>query len=82
MPSNSLPWDNLADQDGHVQKDFANGDLKRSEPFWRDHQQWLETCGYMLRPRYRPGWVPSWKGTNKSYLACEDGQTVHVRIAV
>ncbi|KAI0790923.1 kinase-like domain-containing protein [Abortiporus biennis] len=30
------------------------------EIFWRDHQQWLEESGYMLRPRYRPDWQPSW----------------------
>ncbi|KAJ6538807.1 kinase-like domain-containing protein [Mycena vulgaris] len=29
-------------------------------------------CGYMLRPRYRPGWVPSWKGTKKDKLELED----------
>ncbi|PSR72481.1 hypothetical protein PHLCEN_2v11648 [Hermanssonia centrifuga] len=27
---------------------------------WRDRQRFLESKGYMLRPRYRPGWVPSW----------------------
>ncbi|KAH9937748.1 kinase-like domain-containing protein [Amylocystis lapponica] len=52
-----------------------NGDLKPSEFFWRDHQQWLETHGYMLPSRYRPGWVPSWKETNKPYFSCEDGQS-------
>ena len=31
------------------------------EILWRDRQQYLESRGYMLRPRYRPGWQPSWK---------------------
>ncbi|KAL1713756.1 hypothetical protein EV715DRAFT_267062 [Schizophyllum commune] len=31
-----------------------------SERWWIDHQPWLESRGYMLRPRYRPGWEPSW----------------------
>ncbi|KAJ3480768.1 hypothetical protein NLI96_g8119 [Meripilus lineatus] len=34
--------------------------LEKDEVFWMEHQQWLEEKGYMLRPRYRPGWVPSW----------------------
>lgn len=32
-----------------------------SELFWKDRQQFLQSRGYMLRPRYRPGWIPSWK---------------------
>jgi hypothetical protein len=49
------------------------GQLFESEEYWRDHQQWLASCGYMLRPRYAPDWVPSWKGTKKIWLYCEDG---------
>ncbi|KAJ7129849.1 kinase-like domain-containing protein, partial [Mycena crocata] len=41
--------------------------------FWRDHQVWLERCGYMLRPRFRPGWVPSWIKTKEFQWMCEDG---------
>lgn len=28
-------------------------------------RRWLESpeqCGYILRPRYQPGWAPSWEG--------------------
>ncbi|KAJ2986092.1 hypothetical protein NUW54_g9905 [Trametes sanguinea] len=28
------------------------------------------------RPRFRPDWVPSWTGTNRNPLGCEDGQMV------
>lgn len=35
-------------------------ELTDAECWWRDHQNWLAERGYMLRPRYRPGWVPSW----------------------
>ncbi|KAL1661238.1 hypothetical protein GGF50DRAFT_129666 [Schizophyllum commune] len=31
-----------------------------SERWWINHRPWLESCGYMLRPRYQPGWEPSW----------------------
>lgn len=34
--------------------------LTKAECWWRDHQGWLAERGYMLRPRYRPGWEPSW----------------------
>lgn len=36
--------------------------LQKWEVWWRDHQEWLKGRGYMLRPRYRVGWVPTWKG--------------------
>ncbi|TBU31687.1 hypothetical protein BD311DRAFT_656397 [Dichomitus squalens] len=35
--------------------------LTKPEEWWRDRQAWLAERGYMLRPRYRPGWTPSWK---------------------
>ncbi|KAI1795565.1 kinase-like domain-containing protein [Ganoderma leucocontextum] len=38
-----------------------DSELPRPEAWWRDHQEWLAGRGYMLRPRYRPGWEPSWK---------------------
>ncbi|KAJ7141188.1 kinase-like domain-containing protein [Mycena epipterygia] len=41
--------------------DRRPGDLLPVECFWRDHQVWLEGCGYMLRDRYKPGWIPSWR---------------------
>lgn len=41
--------------------------LTPDEVTWRDKQPLLESAGYMLRPRYRPGWVPSWtKDDNKN----------------
>ncbi|KAK0464360.1 uncharacterized protein EV420DRAFT_1038122 [Desarmillaria tabescens] len=50
--------------------------LFSSEIFWRDHAAWLKECGYELRPRLRPGWVPSWTGTKKAPYNCEDGHRV------
>ncbi|KAJ7179552.1 hypothetical protein C8R46DRAFT_1160102 [Mycena filopes] len=38
-----------------------------------------ESCGYMLRPRYRPDWVPSWQGKDMSSVGCEDGLRLQVR---
>ncbi|EJF57684.1 hypothetical protein DICSQDRAFT_140238 [Dichomitus squalens LYAD-421 SS1] len=35
-------------------------ELTEPELWWRDHSEWLAERGYRLRPRYRPGWKPSW----------------------
>ncbi|TDL21468.1 hypothetical protein BD410DRAFT_749596 [Rickenella mellea] len=48
--------------------------LDVQEIWWRDHQQFLESRGYLLRPRFRPGWVPSWKGTDIIPMYCEDSR--------
>ncbi|KAJ7081129.1 kinase-like domain-containing protein [Mycena belliarum] len=50
----------------------ADGGLCFVELFWRDHQAWLQDCGYMLRPRYHPDWKPSWKPKDK-WSDMEDG---------
>ena len=57
--------------------------LAQLEIWWAERQKTLEQAGYMLRPRYLPDWRPSWTGTDKFYLLCEDGQpqTVGVSIA-
>ncbi|KIM88376.1 hypothetical protein PILCRDRAFT_255341 [Piloderma croceum F 1598] len=48
------------------------------EYFWVDHQPFLMSRGYRLRPRYDPKWVPSWKraegGKKILPLMCEDGR--------
>ena len=63
------------------------GDVPRTEPgsigphetWWVERQEALEQAGYMLRPRYRPGWKPSWAGTDKYHGNFEDGQSLLVR---
>ncbi|KAI0316323.1 hypothetical protein OF83DRAFT_1127544 [Amylostereum chailletii] len=39
---------------------------------WRDRQVFLQSKGYLLRPRLRPGWTPSWKTNGRSPIRCED----------
>ncbi|KAI0040984.1 hypothetical protein FA95DRAFT_1683498 [Auriscalpium vulgare] len=46
---------------------------------WRDRAYFLEDRGYLLRPRLRPGWQPSWVGTNKSPFDVEDGISTPLR---
>lgn len=50
------------------------GGIGGPEIWWAERQQILENAGYMLRPRYRPGWSPSWITTGKHYFNSEDGQ--------
>ncbi|EGO01511.1 hypothetical protein SERLA73DRAFT_103333 [Serpula lacrymans var. lacrymans S7.3] len=44
------------------------------ELWWCNHFQWLKDIGYLLRPRYAPGWVPSWRSSKKIWYRCEDAQ--------
>ena len=52
-----------------------HGEIAGPETWWAAHQEALEHAGYMLRSRYRPGWRPSWVGTNKDAFDSEDGQS-------
>lgn len=47
--------------------------LYETERWWKDRYSLFVEHGYELRPRLRPGWVPSWRGTNKLPFRCEDG---------
>jgi hypothetical protein len=42
------------------------------ELFWRDSYSWLKESGYLLRPRYSPGWTPPWKRDNPLKKAVSD----------
>jgi len=59
--------------------DLIFGTLKRHELAWVERQPMLERRGYMLRARLRPGWIPSWRGTEKHPLQCEDGLVLPMR---
>ncbi|KAI0774908.1 hypothetical protein BD413DRAFT_677962 [Trametes elegans] len=37
-----------------------------------ERQPYLQKHGYQLRPRYVPGWEPSWRGTRMDPTYCED----------
>ncbi|KAF8500106.1 hypothetical protein JB92DRAFT_897848 [Gautieria morchelliformis] len=46
--------------------------LQPTEIFWADQYRWLKSQGYLLRPRYHPNWIPTWKRTKKYVTDCED----------
>ncbi|KAI0771522.1 kinase-like domain-containing protein [Trametes elegans] len=52
------------------------------EEYWRDRQAFLESHGYMLRPRYKPDWRPSWKIRSISVLEAEDSIQFPLRRAI
>ncbi|RPD78663.1 kinase-like protein [Lentinus tigrinus ALCF2SS1-7] len=54
----------------------VEGGLFEKDFFWREHQQWLADAGYLLRPRWREDWQPSWLNTDKLYFRCEDGNSI------
>ncbi|KAF8675674.1 Protein kinase domain [Rhizoctonia solani] len=47
-------------------------ELSEAEKNWVHFQPYLVSKGYQLRPRYRPGWVPSWKLSGANPYDCED----------
>ncbi|KAG8894693.1 hypothetical protein FRC00_008581 [Tulasnella sp. 408] len=51
-----------------------DGELLMSEEPWVARFDFLKSRGYLLRPRYRPGWVHSWKDKKDIFnFTCEDG---------
>lgn len=52
------------------------------EIYWRDHYFWFKEHGYLLRPRYHPEWVASWKGSKQNRLDFEDAQVGTVKCKV
>lgn len=53
--------------------DELYGTLDVWEAPWRDKQLFLQSRGYMLRPRYRPDWIPSWRTSDENPFYAEDG---------
>jgi hypothetical protein len=52
---------------------FDPGRLSDTEKRWTNYQPYLLAKGYQLRPRYQPGWVPSWTIHGGNPESCEDG---------
>lgn len=62
--------------------DDAFARLSDEELYWKDREDFLESHGYMLRPRYRKDWVPSWRGKpREEILLAEDAFVLYVRIS-
>ncbi|KAJ7760953.1 kinase-like domain-containing protein [Mycena metata] len=60
-------------EDVPMQSEHEVNGLQTEELFWRNHQLWLQECGFMLRPRFRRDWVPSWQTDPKLVpFLCED----------
>lgn len=52
--------------------------LSSAERQWIHVQPWLESNGYLLRPRFRPGWKPSWsEGATPSDLNKREDAVEH-----
>lgn len=43
--------------------------LGRQEIYWRDLFPFLQSHGYILRPRYRPGWELVWPPPTDNFFA-------------
>lgn len=47
-------------------------EISEKEQKWRNRYYFFLDRGYQLRPRYVPGWTPSWVGTDLDPSYCED----------
>ncbi|KAL1946975.1 hypothetical protein VTO73DRAFT_15079 [Trametes versicolor] len=66
-----------------LDEDDSFARLTDEEIYWRDHQEFLEAHGYMLRARYQPGWTPSWRGKpEETILDSEDAFSLPLRTKV
>ncbi|KAI0829362.1 kinase-like domain-containing protein [Trametes gibbosa] len=62
---------------------YDPGTLTSEEVVWSRVQLYLEEHGYLLRPRYRQGWIPSWRGQEPgAWARAEDGLTLPARVNV
>ncbi|CAE6518132.1 unnamed protein product [Rhizoctonia solani] len=74
----TLPYSHLFASAGVTS--LAPEELSEVEKHWVSFQPYLLSKGYQLRPRYRSGWTPSWKGTSLDPISCEDsGNALPVR---
>ncbi|KAG8748289.1 hypothetical protein FRC10_007679 [Ceratobasidium sp. 414] len=53
--------------------------LTPAEEAWSAHQDYLEYNGFLLRPRLRRGWKPSWLAQSDDPSNCEDSIRITVR---
>ena len=54
--------------------------LSPSEKLWREHYNFLNHRGYILRPRYQPNWTPTLLGNGRHYHSGEDHIMQIVRV--
>ena len=73
QPADDGPWAGYTPAEIRAQLAKEKAVLGRLEIPWRDRQPFLLQRGYVLRPRYHPGWVASWV-TNPALRPrqCED----------
>lgn len=67
------------EQDLEAADQWTPGSLTFHERWWVQRLPFLEQSGYAFRPRYQPGWTPSWVAKNGWYEDFEDGQDQPVR---
>ncbi|OCH90628.1 hypothetical protein OBBRIDRAFT_754583 [Obba rivulosa] len=77
-PENDLYAGMSSDSDSDVDSDDFDeifGTLHEDEERWSDRYEFLQSKGYVLRTRLRPGWVPSWRASGSEPFGYEDAIT-------
>lgn len=67
------------EQDLEAAAEWTPESLAFHERWWVQRLPFLEQSGYAFRPRYQPGWAPSWVAKKGWYQDYEDGQVQPVR---
>ena len=81
MASSSItPFQSEEDDDRYFGAGGPYQSLSSLEIKWRDRQTFLQSRGYMLRPRLRPGWTPSWLETGTYWRRSEDSAELPVSV--
>ncbi|KAJ3845458.1 kinase-like domain-containing protein [Lentinula raphanica] len=57
-------------------RNFDFSALSEHEIWWIQHFEYLKEHGYLMRPRYRPGWKPSYDPRKFRGHLAEDGQMI------
>ena len=68
----------------NVQRRTREGRYKLTEfeKWWSDRYNFLESRGYRLRSRFRPGWTPQWLGTPIHPVYVKDSYGIRVSTAL
>ncbi|KAJ3748356.1 kinase-like domain-containing protein [Lentinula detonsa] len=76
MANNDTYFEEVVGSRRQGRRPFDPNALSETEEWWLKHFEYLKERGYMMRPRYRPGWKPSYDPKGYKGMFAEDGQTV------
>ena len=81
LPASSYYLTTMSVRDLPETSEIGDGfGLASYEVYWRELCPFLESRGYVLRPRYQPGWKRSWEALNIPFFKAEDHISLPVSV--